>query len=48
MNLLIVVFYMGILVKKYILNHLKQHLQNFDTFTSASISLYANSVMINH
>ena len=45
MNLLIVVFLMGNLVKKYMfLNHLKQHFQNFDTF----ISLYSSSVMINH
>ena len=48
-NLLIVVFSMGNLVKKYIfLNHLKQHFQNFDTFTRACISLYSSLVMISH
>ena len=49
MNLLIVVFSIANLVKKYMfLNHLKQHFQNFDTFIRACISLYSSLVMINH
>ena len=38
MNLLIVLFLIGNLVKNYI----------FSTFTKACISLYSSSVMINH